>query len=80
MRHQECLSNEETFEPRLEDNKEAEHSISRRGTAEMIALKHEEIGVIGNKKEQGSELRGGKWIGCDQKGWLGPHQAESFKA
>lgn len=47
IRHQECLSKEETFEPRLVDHKEAGHSIAGKGIASVKALKHEGLGVIG---------------------------------
>lgn len=47
IRHQECLSKEETFEPRLVDHKEADHSIAGEGAASVKALKHDGLGVIG---------------------------------
>lgn len=70
---------EVTYEPRLEDNKDADHRVAGKGTASTKALKHEELGVIRNKGEQDSELGGGRCIRYDCRGWLGPHQAESFK-
>lgn len=63
--------------PRLKNNKEADHSTAAKGTTSTKALKHEELGVISDKREQESEL--GSWgsIRYDGRGWPRPHW-ESF--
>lgn len=60
--------------PRLKNNKEADHSTSAKGTTSTKALKHEELGVISDKREWESEL--GSWgsIRYDGRGWPQPYR------
>lgn len=46
---------------KLENNKEADHSIAGKGTASSKALKHDELGVIRNKRKQDSDLGSGEY-------------------